>query len=481
MSATVQGNRAGKTTSIAATGIAAIGATLLALVAVPGFETAAWAAGSSPARDREDREAVGDEIGSLRATVADLQRQVDALKAAADDRWLTQQRADEIRGLVHDVLADADTRASLLQSGATAGWDNGFFIGSADGNYLLKLGGALQVRGVYNNQDDSPSDEHRSGVEIRRTKLDFRGHVIDPSWQYYVEAEASRSTGAFSLGENGWIQKDMGNGLRLRFGQFKPLFAREESISSRRLQGVERSQINTQFTAGTAQGVQAMYETDRWRINGAVIDGTGTGNTAWSAEDTEYALTARGEFIAIGDWKAVEDDIGWRGGAAALMFGAGALWQRAEFGTGSNLPPPDFNNAEVENLTLTADATWKMSSFSLSAAGFYRRLSTEVAGAVDLDQYGVVVRGGFFVQDDFEIYAMHEWGDLDIAGIDDLSVITVGATKYFAKHNLKWQNDIGFGLNSVAANWAVDAAGWRADAADEDGQIVVRSQFQLLF
>ena len=42
------------------------------------------------------------------------------------DTWLTEQRADEIRGLVQDVLADADTRASLLQSGTSAGYDDGF-------------------------------------------------------------------------------------------------------------------------------------------------------------------------------------------------------------------------------------------------------------------------------------------------------------------------------------------------------------------
>jgi hypothetical protein len=476
----VRNDRTGKTMHVPA-----VGAALLALVA------GAWAAANPPAPDWEDREAVADEIGSLRATVADLQRrvasvddlqrQVDELKAAADDRWLTHQRADEIRGLVHDVLADADTRASLLQSGVTAGWDNGFFLGSADGNYLLRIGGQLQVRGVYNNQRNSPVDDERSGFEVRRAKALFSGHVFDPSWTFQLELDTSRSSGSVSLGENGWVQKDLGNGLRIRFGQMKPAFLREENISSRRLQGIERSQVNTQFTAGVAQGVQAMYETDRWRVNGAMIDGAGTGNTAWSAEDTEYAFTTRGEFIAMGDWKAIEDDIGWTGGTAALMFGAGALWQRSEFGTGSNLPPPDFNNAEVKNLTLTGDATWKMSGFSLAAAGFYRRLSTEVAGGVDLDQYGVVIRGGFFVQDDLEIYAMYEWGDLDIAGIDDLSVITIGATKYFAKHNLKWQNDIGFGLNSVAANWAIDGAGWRADAADDDGQIVVRSQFQLLF
>src|SRR5262245_40298542 len=95
-------------------------------------------------------------VSELRSIVTALQQQVDELKAANDDNWLTEQRADEIRGLVQDVIADADTRASLLQSGVMAGWDKGFFISSADGNWRLNIGGQIQIRYVYNWQDNSP-------------------------------------------------------------------------------------------------------------------------------------------------------------------------------------------------------------------------------------------------------------------------------------------------------------------------------------
>src|SRR5262245_65409118 len=73
-------------------------------------------------------------IQERRDVVSNLQKQVDDLKAASNDNWLTEQRAKEIRGLVEDVLADADTRVNLLESGVGAGYDKGFFIGSTDGN-----------------------------------------------------------------------------------------------------------------------------------------------------------------------------------------------------------------------------------------------------------------------------------------------------------------------------------------------------------
>lgn len=410
-------------------------------------------------------------IDALQQVVADLQKQVDELRAANDDQWLTQQRADEVRGLVREVLADADTRASLMDTGVTAGWDNGFFIGSTDGNYLLKIGGQLQVRFVWNQQNDSPTDDDRYGFEIRRAKLFFTGNVFDPSWQYQVELSAASNGGTFTLGENGWIQKDLGD-LDLRFGQFKPLFSREENVSSRRLLMVERSLVNSQFTAGVAQGVQAMYQKEKWRVSGSFIDGANTGNTSWSAEDNEWALVGRFEFLPIGEkWADVEDDVGFRGGPSALLLGAAILYQKQESGTA---------NAQQQNLTFTADATYKYSGFNVMGEFFYRNLSSDVPGP-DLDQYGLVISGGYFVADDLEIYVMYQWGSLDIPGQEDLSIVTVGFTKFYNKHNLKWQNDIGYGFNWVSSNWANDGAGWRADTPGEDGQIVIRSQFQLLF
>ena len=46
---------------------------------------------------------------------------------------------------------------------------------------------------------------------------------------------------------------------------------------------------------------------------------------------------------------------------------------------------------------------------------------------------------------------------------------------------MKWQADVGFGFNEVASIWSTSSAGWRTDPTDDDGQIVFRTQVQLLF
>jgi hypothetical protein len=419
-------------------------------------------------------------VSDLQSKVAELQSEIDSLKAQTNRDWLSEKRAEEIRGIVQDVLADADVRSSLLQSGMTAGWDKGFFIGSSDANWRLNIGGQFQVRYVYNIQDESPTDDERGGFELRRAKLVLTGNVVDPSWKFDMQLAADRATGAVVIEDAGWIQKDFGNGWKIWLGQMKAPFLREEVLSSRRLFAIERSLVNSFFTAGTVQGVMVGWESDNIHLYGMFHDGNRSLNSAWSVEDTEYAFSGRVEFLALGEWKNMQDYNSFKDEGAGVVIGGAVNYQKSEFGTGNNLPSPDFNNAEVANLGLTADVTIDFGGASLAGAVLYRNLDTDATGA-SLDQWGFHVRGGVFVVDDWEIYGQYEWATLDVNGLEDLSVVTVGVTKYWAKHNLKWQNDVGYGINSVAAPFAVDSAGWRADAPGQDGQIVLRSQFQLLF
>ena len=72
-------------------------------------------------------------IDALRAELSELRAQNESLEArvdAKDDAWLNETRTTEIRGIVQDVLADSQTRTSLQDSGAMAGYKagQGFFL-----------------------------------------------------------------------------------------------------------------------------------------------------------------------------------------------------------------------------------------------------------------------------------------------------------------------------------------------------------------
>ena len=147
-----------------------------------------------------------------RDAIAQLKAEVATLKSQNGDKWLTEERAAEIKSLVKDVLADSETRTSLQGSGATSGYNNGFFISSADGNFKLTLSLLTQARFTWNYQPGENIGTQSLGrnlfgntyaqvegtgtvsgtgegvstwaFENRRTQMAFAGNVVDPSWTY---------------------------------------------------------------------------------------------------------------------------------------------------------------------------------------------------------------------------------------------------------------------------------------------------------
>ena len=434
-----------------------------------------------------------DRVRQLEDRVAELEGLVEGL-SADDKQWLTESRAAEIKSLVHDVLADADTRASLLQGGPVAGWDKGFKLASPDGNFLLQMEGQIQVRFGWNHRDDS-SDDDRWGFELRRTKVTFKGHVVDPSWKYVIQGAFNRDTRAYLTGvdvnfdgedvstssssitgpfelEDAYIEKDLGGGWYVRAGQYKLPFLREELVSSKRQQLVERSLVNNAFSVVRSQGVEVGYAADMFRVMGDYSDGARMQNSSFLTFDTEYAFTGRAEVLLAGDWKQHDDFASWRGDEFGLLIGGAIHYQAGEFGTTAT---------EIDTLSWTFDAQAEFGGFNLFGAIVGRHLDFNSPAAADLDQIGFIVQGGFFVTEDIDLFGRFEWGDDDIAGNEELMILTVGFNKYFSKHQLKWTNDVGFAFDEVESTWATSGAGWQTDSNGADSQIVVRSQFQLLF
>jgi hypothetical protein len=154
------------------------------------------------------------------AQIAELRAQLAAVQAQAGNNTLTEERANEIKSIVRDTLADADTRTSLQGGGAMAGYDNGFFMSSADGNFKLKLGVLEQVRFVW--QFD---DADTMGFENRRTQLAFGGNMFDPSWTYKVVFNYSaystpygEEAGTMDLADAS-VTKTMDGGIGITAGQ----------------------------------------------------------------------------------------------------------------------------------------------------------------------------------------------------------------------------------------------------------------------
>ena len=447
----------------------------------------------------DDDRARDDVIDQLRAEVAQLKDSVAELKAASDDNWLTERRAREIRGLVEEVLADADSRAGLLQDGATAGWDQKFYLGSADGTWRLNIGGQLQVRWALNSASGQGAAMPSAiagtlyGFEVRRAKLKLDGHVVDPSWQFLVQLAVDHDTaddGVFEV-EDALVGKAFDNGILVWAGQFKIEFNREELTSSTSQLAVDRSVVNEFFNLDRSQGVRIQYTGDRFRLAGVYTDGATNrwGGFDLSSGPPANAFTARVDWLGSGDWEQFKDFQGWKGGTFGVLIGAAIHYQKSKYGALNATGP--FSTPRTERLTWTIDGQLEGDGWNLFAYVVGNHLSDNAAGSASADQLAFVVQGGYMLSDKCDVFVRYEWGDLDnntspsaiataAAGLTDISIITVGTNYYVYKHAAKWTTDIGFGLNPVPTNLGTGVE-WRADVVPNDMQFVFRTQFQLLF
>ena len=302
----------------------------------------------------------------LRNMVIDLKDEVDSLRAEQNEDWLTQERAEQVRGLVADVLADADTRSSLQGTGVTAGYDNGFFMESSDGSFALKLNVQLQIRWSYNNAGNQ-GDAY--GFEVRRSKLKLRGHVVDPSWGYAFSIVSNRQNVQFSnisgtpthpsntYLEDAYISKTFDNGLYFRVGQMKAPFLREELVSSSKQLAVDRSMVNNAFTWTFTQGALLGWKNDSLKIEGMYNEGPNNINSQASAEPGKQGLTARAELLIGGDsdWSMFNGfNAKHTNGKSGFMLGAGVGWFN---GRGSENVQEYGNGAVNRSVAWTVDGS----------------------------------------------------------------------------------------------------------------------------
>jgi hypothetical protein len=443
--------------------------------------------------------------GDALAQINELRAEIASLKAQNGENWLTEQRAAEIKGLVQDVLADADTRASLQGGTSNAGYDNAFFIASSDGNFRLNINGGASLRWSLSNRDFVGAGEQTNwGFQSRHANVILSGHIVDPSWKYNVSFGFFDASGDYfgsTFGGEAFLtdwyaMKDFG-GWYLKAGQFVAPFGREASLGDYSLQTLDHSNSSYAFGLGRTQGLEVGCLTDWFRSAVAFSDGVSpfsvTQNNGYlpgvdpASPASDFSLSGRFEGKLAGTWAQFEDDQAWRGEEFGLLIGAGGYYQSGHTGD------PLFNGgagAEGSEFGLTVDATASVGGFSVTGALYYTQQDSEwitgAGGAGDFENYGAMVQGGFFLTDEFELVGRWEYGDFGkTPGANIQSTFLVGGNYYFAKNHCKWQTEVGYAFHSMGA-FAVGGNGWWVDGVDangnaEDGQLIFRTGLTVSF
>jgi len=413
----------------------------------------------------------------LQSEMAALKAEVAQLKAQQSDTWLNEQRSEEVKALIADVLQDADTRASLLESHSSAG-HNGkhFFLASDDGSFLLEISGQIQFRYVWNSRSEKAfedeglgedvsfvDDEDEAGFEVRRTKIKFAGHIGDPAIKYLVRLAVDRGDNSVNA-DTIVISYDLGDGWTLWGGETKAPFLREELVSSSRQLAVERSYVNEIFTADYVQGFGLNIDlNDSAKLAVALTDGARSGSLGTNRftqstpaqvpadEVGDPILLGSGDepagcgsadtpfdgeidpVVDCGDSSISKDFYGDRSDFAvtarvdvrldgdwsqASDFSAWEGEDQALFiGGAVHYEVGETGDSSLNNdfFAWTIDASFETQGLNVFAAFIGHHTDVESDSfADDSDLYGVVVQGGYMiVPDKLEPFIRYEYIDLD--------------------------------------------------------------------
>lgn len=355
-----------------------------------------------------------------------LENRVSELNLEAGESWIGEQRAAQIREIVGDVLADSETRANLQDTGMTAGWNNGFFLASADGRFLLNIGGFMQTRFTYShirpgavsfgagaaNQFVFDRRPERWGFGLPEVQLWADGHLFSKDFQYMVKArffeqvstqftKASGGAGPGGLDFSGfelldaWMRFNLDDNWSLRMGQYRSPYSRGFLVQEQYQMSAARSVVDFHYALGYTQGIEMTYRNDEFRTtlgmdNGAVdnlmgdsddfaggnlfkIYPTGTFgpmNNPWWTQNATYSVTGRAEWKPAGSWDQFKSYTSPSGETFGLLVGLGGHWQQSDpFQTNSNAPGTGVSDTQW--VAITADAQANFGGASLYSAFFW--------------------------------------------------------------------------------------------------------------
>ena len=496
--------------------------------------------GSEERTDTASLEAMSARLAELESKNQALQGRVNELEEADGRDWLTEQRARQIRGVVTDVLSDAESRVSLQDSGAMAGWDGGFFLASPDGRFRLNVGGMLQTRWMFsqmrgsypgagadtaNGQADNVGSRH--GFEIPNARLEFSGRVFG-STTFRLSGNFSddrnvaihgygpnlpRNTG--TLGGSGnfqlldaWVAHEFDENFSLRVGQFKLPFDRGWEVPIKYQLTGQRNAVSQHFGVGRSQGVELRWTTDQL-IHGLYLAGTNPANSPYDYQQGDWAASARAEWNIAGRWADYARMTSPPGEDLGVMIGAGFhaqanknFWNTNNYALGDN----------DRNLWFgaTADVTVNFGGASIIGAFYYHNINaksvaspyvntqvgvnpnpTEDLGTTQM--LGASLFGAIYVSNNVELFA--GWQYMDAVGglgitsttapfgiyqdLTALNMISFGGNWYIDGEDLKLTFGVDWMPSKVSYGWSTPQNGIRG--TPDSNEFVLRTQLQLLF
>ena len=352
---------------------------------------------------------------------------------------------------------------SYSQNVIDAKFGKGISLQAADSSFALKF--STRFQSLYVGELDLETDEWNDNILIRRARLKFDGYAYDPRLVYKIElAISNRDNGRVAPESNlaanivldAVLKYNFAKGWHIWFGQTKLPGNRERVISSQKLQFVDRSQVNSNFTIDRGMGVQLRH---KHNIGRAVIKeqfawsfGEGRNRTATNVGGYEY--TSRLEILPFGEFQSKGDYFGSdlkRENNPKLAVGI--TYDQNNNTTRVRGFRGDYLSTPRDQITIFVDAMFKYKGFS-SMIEYANKETDDNPVVVDGIYYtgeGFTGQAGYLFKNNFEVATRYTIiQPEDITGREEFSQYTLGFSKYFVGHSLKIQSDLTYEDQSVS-------------------------------
>lgn len=220
------------------------------------------------------------------------------------------------------AIKESEARAYLMQPSFKLWYDRGFNFSMNDNAFLLKIRGRLQMRettrwrndawrnpgdaknypellGVFGDYRANRSDDFYTQFNIRRARLLFMGHLINPDFKYFLQlgfetAENAQTPGAANLLDYYLLSTHFPL-FNVQAGQYKVFFNRSQINSTASMQFAERAPVQDAFTASGLNrrdvGITIMNDDEVYPVNYylGIYNGAGPLFNRYGSYDSEEA------------------------------------------------------------------------------------------------------------------------------------------------------------------------------------------------
>jgi phosphate-selective porin OprO/OprP len=325
----------------------------------------------------------------------------------------------------------------------------------------MEISSRVQVRFTDEIPDDSiqlpgtaAKGDSKGSFRLRRAKLKFEGWFYKPELEYEVQLNWPdvNNTPPSQFLEDANVDWDVSKKkqFRIRFGQFKAAYGRQQITSSGAQQFVERAQTDGRYNPGRETGLALWGTLGGTKLDWRAMVSNGNGRSQTLNDNSKFLYTARVMWQALGatrmnQWGSgillTEGDTGDSAatpGQPLLAIAANVLNNNRHNVTTGN----DLNNTQF-----SGDYIFKYKGFG-SVAEYHYRKSKPETGAEFKDK-------GFLVQASYDFKAPGvaggAWWELagrysqidpsDLRSGDKQKEIGAALSYYYNKHNMKVQAD----------------------------------------